>query len=66
MRMCLQLAGICCYPGAARGQLAQFYGARQHHIGMRGGREPGWAGRGLQGRTELCVLSLLAEVHADG
>lgn len=66
MGISLQPAGICCSPGAARGQLAQFYGAGQHHIGMRGGREPGWAGGGLQGRTELCLPSLLAEVHADG
>lgn len=61
--MSLQLAGIHCTPGAARGQLAQFYGAGQHHISMWGGKE--LAGRGLKGRMELCLLSLLTEVHAD-
>lgn len=40
--MSLQLAGSHCSPGAARGQLAQFYGAGQHHISMWGGKELGW------------------------
>lgn len=30
------------------------------------GKEPGWAGSGLQGRIELCLLGPLAEVHAGG
>lgn len=30
------------------------------------GREAGWAGSGLQGRIELCLLGPLAEVHAGG
>lgn len=66
MGMTLQLAGICCSPGAARGQLAQFYGAGQHYIGMWGGRELNCASRRLQGRMEPCLLSLLGEIHADG
>lgn len=28
--------------------------------------EPGWAGSGLQGRIELCLLGPLAGVHAGG
>lgn len=66
MGMTLQPAGICCSPGAARRQLAQFYGAGQHYIGMWGETELNCAGRGLQGRIELCLLSLLAEIHAGG
>lgn len=51
-------AEIHCSLGAARGQLEQLYGARQHCTGMWGGRKGarlGWFR--AAGQDELCLLS---------